>query len=257
MYPMMLFPLMMPNIRKLAISHSEPPTVYALLNSYVNFDKEESEKIKIKDLPSAGREMFFNFDYPLSSHLNKEDFESMILKHFLMRRIGFDTVTAFSIALDAKMNEIMPYYNKLFDALNGWNLLNDGYSLTRSLTNSNISSTATSDSTTSSGTSTDTTNSTSDLRYSDTPQQQISDIRDGKYVTDYNYNQNSGSSTASSTGLSTSNGTNNSQASGQTNESITKTPESKIAIFNEFLTKSKSIYTMIFRDLDELFYQVI
>ena len=34
-----------------------------------------------------------------------------------MIRIGFDTVTAFRIQLNVKLNEIMPLYNKMFDLL--------------------------------------------------------------------------------------------------------------------------------------------
>ena len=94
-----------------------PPTLYRLLNSIVNFDAEE--QTKIKDLASAGRSDIFDFDYPLSDNIEKEDFEVMILNHFLMRRIGYDTLNAFKIALNVKLNEIMPIYNKMFDMLDG------------------------------------------------------------------------------------------------------------------------------------------
>ena len=86
-----------------------PPTLYALLNSIVNFDSET--KTKIKDLASAGRSEIFDFTYPLSEKVEREDFEVLILNHFLMRCIGYDTLTAFKIALNVKLNEIMPIYN--------------------------------------------------------------------------------------------------------------------------------------------------
>ena len=35
-------------------------------------------------------------------------------------------ITAFKIALNVKLNEIMPVYNKMFDFLDGWDLFNDG-----------------------------------------------------------------------------------------------------------------------------------
>ncbi len=50
----------------------------------------------------------------------------MILNKFLTRRIGFDTVTAFKIQLNVKMNEIMPKFNKLFNSLENWDIFNDG-----------------------------------------------------------------------------------------------------------------------------------
>ena len=91
MFPLMFSP-MVPNLYKLGNDYNIPPTIYALLNSYVNFSKEEPEKIK--DLAKIGRTMFFDFDYPLSNKITKEQFETMILNHFLMRRIGYETVTA-------------------------------------------------------------------------------------------------------------------------------------------------------------------
>ena len=61
----------------------------------------------------------------------REQIETMILNHFLQRRIGFETVTAFRIQLDVKLNEIMPLYNKMFDALENWEIFNDGEVTTR------------------------------------------------------------------------------------------------------------------------------
>ena len=247
MFPLMMFPAI-PNIRKLSISHDYPPTVYALLNSYVNYNKPENEQVKIKNLARTGRDLFFDFDYPLSSHVTKEDFETLILNHFLMRRIGYETVTAFNIALSVKINEIMPYYNKLLDALSGWDILNDGYSLTRETRNVNETET----SSTGTNTASDSTNSTSDLRFSDTPQNQLQDVRDGTYLTEYNYNQNSGTGSSSSTSSTTSDG----ESTSTGYESTTKTAENKIGIYTEFLQNREKIYTMIFKELDSLFYQI-
>ena len=64
-------------------------------------------------------------------NISKAKFETMILNHFLQRRIGFETVTAFRIQLDVKLNEIMPLYNKMFDALENWEIFNDGEVTTR------------------------------------------------------------------------------------------------------------------------------
>ena len=107
----------------------KPPTVYSILESIVNYGKED--KTKIKDLAKVGRFKIFDFDYPLSDKISKEDFEIMILNHYLQRRIGFDTVTAFKIQLDVKLNEIMPLYNKMFDSIDGWNIFNDGEKISR------------------------------------------------------------------------------------------------------------------------------
>ena len=212
-----------------------PPTLYRLLNSIVNFDEEE--QTKIKNLASEGREDIFDFEYPLSTHVDKEDFEVMILNHFLMRRIGYDTLNAFKIALDVKMNEIMPMYNKMFDMLDNWNVFNDGEVTSRTVT----------DSGTNSLNNITTSQNTSDRRYSDTPQNQLQNVRDGKYITDYNYDTDNGSVSSSSAGTD----------SRSTLESITRTPSDKMKLYREFIENKKSIMTMIFEDLEPLFYGLV
>lgn len=229
-YNFFMYDMLIPNIRKLALVNNDPPTVYSLLESYVNYGKEE--KTKITDLAKAGRSMFFDFDYPLSLHVSKEDFETMIINHYIMRRIGYETVTAFKIALNVKLNEIMPRYNKLFDCLDGWDLFNSGETVTRSQQDSRTTS------------STGTANNTSDQRFSDTPQNEIQDVQDGKYVSQYSYNTDQATNT------------NNINDQGNVNETITRSPADKINLYNEFLKNSQNIYTMIFRDLDVLFYQL-
>lgn len=204
-----------------------PPTIYALLNSIVNFDSET--KTKIKDLASAGRSEIFDFTYPLSEKVNKEDFEVLILNHFLMRRIGYDTMTAFKIALNVKLNEIMPMYNKMFDMLDGWDLFNDGERVVEVGSNTMNNETSS--------------QNISDRRYSDTPQQQLQNVQDGKYITDYNYDTDNGSVSSESTGSDT--------------RTITRTPSDKMKLYKEFIENKKSIMTMIFEDLEPLFYGLV
>lgn len=239
MFPMIPLYPMIPNILKLGNSYDEPPTVYALLNSYVNYGREE--KVKISDLAKTGRGMFFDFDYPLANGINKENFESIILNHFLMRRIGYETVTAFKIALNVKLNEIMPLYNKLFESIENWNIFNDGETINR-MTSDTGSSTASNNTTTANM-------STSDRRYSNTPENKLADVRDGNYVSEYNYDQDgSNSLTSGSSTMSNSN---------STAETITRTSSDKMRLYSEFLQNRQNLYTMIFRDLDPLFYQLI
>lgn len=222
--PIKIYPFIIPPAFP---DYNLPPTLYRLLNSLVNYDEEE--QTKIKDLAAAGRSEIFDFDYPLSENVDKEDFEVLILNHFLMRRIGYDTLNAFKIALNVKLNEIMPIYNKMFDMIDGWNIFNDGEVVTESGTNSlnNITSTS----------------NISDRRYSDTPQQQLTNVQDGKYITDYNYDTDTGSISSS--------------AAGSDSRTITRTPSDKMKLYKEFIENKKSIYTMIFEDLDVLFYGLI
>lgn len=236
MFPKM-FPVI-PNLMKLN-NCNLPPTVYALLNSYVNFSVETP--VKIADLAKTGRACFFDFTYPLATGWDKEEFETMILNHFLMRRIGYETVTAFKIALNVKLNEIMPNYNMLYNSIKNWNIFNDGESIARHQTSNGSNAINSSSNATNSD--------TSDRRYSNTPQNQLADVRDGKYVSEYNYDQNSGSATNQTATSGTD--------SNEINETINRSPSDKIKIYQEFLAARQNLYTMIFKDLDSLFYQVI
>lgn len=228
----MIYPMIIPPAFP---DYDIPPTVYSLLESIVNYGKDE--KKKIKDLAKFGRGTFFDFNYPLTDKVSKEDFECMILNHFLMRRIGYETLTAFKIALNVKLNEIMPMYNKMFNMLDGWDLFNDGEVLDREVLDqgeNSLNNTTTSE-------------NISDRRYSDTPQNELQNVKAGKYITDYNYDTDNGTATSISNG----------NDSRTTKEYIKRSPSDKIKIYKEFSENMKSIYSMIFEDLDVLFFGLV
>lgn len=231
--------------------NEKPPTLYSLLESIVNYGKDD--KTKIKDLAKEGRNKIFDFDYPLSDKISKEDFECMILNHYISRRIGFDTPTLFKIQLNVKLNEIMPMYNKMFDALDNWNIFNDGEKTVRYGTdNREINSTSNTENNLQN---TSTSQNTSDRRYSDTPQNELDNVKEGKYVTEYNYDTNNAEDNSESNG--TSNNTTNTNDDNTYNETIEKTNVNKIEILKQMQTEIKSIYSLIFKDLDCLFYSII
>lgn len=217
------------------IDNHQPPTLYSLLESMC-YTKGIS--CKTIDIAKYTHEYVFDFEYPLSDKVDKAKFETDILNHFLMRRIGQETFTAFKLMLYNKLNEIMPFYNKLLDSLVGWDLFNNGEIMTR--TSENKSNTKTSNS------STNTTESTSDKRYSDMPDNHLSDIQNGAYLTDYNLDNNSAYSTDKSSG--------DAESSSNDIEEIKRTPGDKISIYREFLNNTNNIYSMIYKDLSSIFY---
>lgn len=230
-----------------------PPTIYSILDSIVNFGKPENEKIKVPQLSENGRSTIFNFDYPLSNNISKEKFETMILNHFLLRRIGFDTVTSFVVQLNVKLNEIMPMYNKMFDAIDGWDIFKDGEKITRYGTdNREINSTSNTENTLHNKSNSE---NISDRRYSDTPQNELDNIKDGKYVTEFNYDTNNAEDISDSNG--TSQNTTNTNDDNNYNEITEKTNANKIEILKQMQQEIKSIYSLIFKDLECLFYQLV
>lgn len=238
----------------------KPPTIYQILNSIVNGDKEdEDDYAKIKDLAKEGRGVIFNFNYPLSDHITKEHFETMILNKFLMRRIGYDTVTAFRIQLNVRLNEIMPLYNKMFDALDNWQIFADKETTYRQGVDNTDTANESNTSNTLRNTSTTTNQNISDRRHSDTPQNELQEVRDGDYVTNYAYDTDNSTSTDNSNSNGTSENTNEGNTRRNYNETIEKslTNMEKIAILKEMQENIQNIFTMIFNDLEILFYQLL
>lgn len=225
----------------------EPPYLYNIMESIAKtYSKED---VSIYNLPDFSRRYIFDFVYPLSNKVNRAEFETLILNKFMQRRIGFPTMTSFKIALKVKLNEIMPMYNKMFDVLSDWNIFNDGEVETRvSSEQEDTSSSVSATTETSSSTST-----AEDRRFSDTPENRIAQVQDGNYITEYNYNTNTGSDSGSSSGTTSGEGSRDKSI----NETITRSPKDKIALYKEYQESVRSIYTMIFKDLDCLFYQLV
>ena len=213
--------------------NDEPPTLYSFMESIVNYGKEPEEQIKTKDLPAYARSKIFNFDYPISPLFGKEDFEVLFLKHFMFRRINYDTFTSFQIHLDVKLNTIMPKYNKLIDGFDRLNFDGDVETHVRSQEDVNNVSSSNSNYV------------TSDVRYSNTPQDNLTAVQDGTYLTEYTYNQNG--STGSVTGSNTNN----------TNENIEIKRVDHIDEYKKFLEVYNNIYEMIFKECETLFYGII
>ena len=228
-------------------NNNYPPTLYSILESIVNYGKDE--KTKIRDLAKVGRTEIFDFDYPLTNNISKEDFETMILNKFIMRRIGFETMTGFKIALNVKLNEIMPLYNKMFDAIENWNILEDGEKFEKNTTDERISNSLNN----LENTSNTSTKDISDRRKSQIPQSQLENLRNGSYVTDNNYDTNN----TDSEDTSISKGNSQSKDENNYHEISKRSPSDKVAIYKEFQENLKSVYNLIFKDLDCLFFQLV
>lgn len=64
---------------------------------------------------AAARQKIFDFQYPIFAESYREVLETKILKHFYFREIAFETYGQWKLYLDDKLNNIMPYYNKLYN----------------------------------------------------------------------------------------------------------------------------------------------
>lgn len=118
----------------------------------------------------------FNFDFPIFDENYRQVLCRKILKHYYTREIAHETVGRWKLALNAKLNEIMPYYNQLYKSeLLEFNPFYD-VDLTRSREGSGTSNRTSNNTETNSGTSKNvssgsgTSNTDTLNRFSDTPQ---------------------------------------------------------------------------------------
>lgn len=221
------------------LENHKPPTLFQICESICYTNETPSRIMKLAENSRA--EIFRDVEYPLTTKLNKEQFEINIINHFLMRRIGQETLRAFQLTLSNKLNEIMPYYNKLFDMLEGWDIFKDGEEVTRTSENSSNAK--------ANNYSNSKTQNTSDRRYSDMPDNRLNDIKSGSYLTNYNYDTNQTASEDSS----------NADSSSTSNviENIKRTPADKLTLYKEFIDNQKSIYTKLYKDLEPCFYGLL
>lgn len=210
-------------------SFNEPNTIYAFMESIVNYDRDENDKVKIKDLSKYARTTIFDFEYPVSDLFGKENFEELFLNHYMFRRINFDTLTSFKIHLQVKLNDIMPKYNKMIEGFN--KIAFDGIKETHIRTQESESNINSSN------------NDTSKVKYSDTPEGKLEEVEDGTYLTEYTYNQ--------------ANGESNSNSTGNTSENIEINKGDSIEEYRKFLEITDNIYSLIFKECDCLFYGLI
>lgn len=70
----------------------------------------------IKDVLDDSWDKVFDFDFPIFDENYREPLCKKILKHFYTREICEETVGLWQLRLDDRMNEIMPYFNKLYES---------------------------------------------------------------------------------------------------------------------------------------------
>lgn len=153
---------------------------------------------KVSDIIREAMPKIFDFDYPIFDEAYRSVLQTKIIKHYYTREIGQESYGLWKLRLDAKMNEIMPYYNKLYEST----LLDFNPLYTVNMTRdhkTNLESNRTLGNTTeteSSG------NGNNKQLYSDTPQGSIYGLESNTYLTNatISNNTNSNSSSISSNG---------------------------------------------------------
>ena len=77
---------------------------------------ERAEFMDVNEVIKLARPNIFNFEYPKWNSEYNEMLEEKILRTYYMREIGVETYGLFKLRLQVKLNDIMPYYNKLYES---------------------------------------------------------------------------------------------------------------------------------------------
>lgn len=80
----------------------------------------------VNNIILVARPKIFSFSYPIFDPQYRSVLETKIIRHYYTREICAETYSLWKLWLQARMNEIMPYYNKLYESeLLEFNPLND------------------------------------------------------------------------------------------------------------------------------------
>ncbi len=169
----------------------------------------------VEDVIKKALPIVFDFSFPIFDENYRSVLETKILKHFYTREIGFETVGLWKLKLNTTLNEIMPYFNQLYNSqlyefnpfydvdltrkhrIDGSGKRNtDSNSNTEVATNNTIDENETTNTVSSGNSNNELTNGNSRVttktethvdafaeRYSDTPQGALTDLKADKYLT--------------------------------------------------------------------------
>lgn len=208
-------------------------------------------------------------DYPIFDESYREQLNNKIIQHYYFREIGFETEALFKNRLNQKMNEIMPYYNQMYessklviDPLSTIDL-EEVFSKKSKSTGEGTSSTSGTGNNTSNFNSTDTTDYGKVSKFSDIAQAQTTpnEILNDKYLTsatvDDGQDKNTNTGTNTSQTESTTTGTSTDKRNLDEDTTLTRKGNNGTASESELLNMYRETFLnidmMIIEDLDELF----
>lgn len=186
-----------------------------ICETYAGLD-ESAGFNEINAIISAAIPKIFDFPFPIFDEEYRNVLCTKILKHYYTREICCETVGRWKLFLDSRLNEIMPMYNRLYEAVNEKvGLLNDfdmttehkGNSTQTAQEQSTRSGIITSSNRVEHDSSTDNTSNRNHVqKYSETPQSGLIGVLEGNYLTSATVNDNEDVSRTSTDEVSINNG---------------------------------------------------
>ena len=219
----------------------------------------------VNDIINGAIGKVFDFSFPIFDEEYRGVLERKILKHFYTREICEETVGLWKLRLDTRLNEIMPYYNKLYES----ELLEFNPLYTHNLTRkhdgrSNNESNETVNSTNhsvSNGNGSGTNNGKSTDKYSETPQGALTNVENGTYLTDARIIEDESSSSSNTHNESDGRGTVTSNGNANTTENYLETVvgyegNNASKLLQDYRDTFLNIDMLIIDELEDLFFQL-
>lgn len=85
-----------------------------ICETYANLN-ESSNSGDVDSVIELSMDKVFDFEYPIFDESYRRVLQKKILKHYYTREICAETVGLWKLWLNTRLNEIMPYYNKLYE----------------------------------------------------------------------------------------------------------------------------------------------
>nr|DAH66975.1 MAG TPA: Lower collar protein [Caudoviricetes sp.] len=205
---------------------------------------EQSRSGNVDKIIETAIPHIFDFDFPIFDISYKDILCKKILKHYYTREIGFETVGLWKLKLNTKLNEIMPYYNLLYNerkAVIDKDLLSDIVTTRESRGTDNREYRR--------DTQSNSENVTRDM-YSDTPQGALDNVENETYLTNASKTTNSQNNTGSENGVDKNNDMRNETVRTNFN-GLTY-----LDIYERYVKAFKDIDLMIINDLNDLFFML-
>ena len=229
---------------------------------------------KVDEIIQLSLPRIFDFSFPIFDEKYREVLETKILKHYYTREIAFETVGLWKLKLNTMLNEIMPYYNKLYESETfKFNPLFD-VDVTREHTrdvngtesdNGSVVEDTQAISNGESSVNTSSTNNHKDL-FSETPQGALSNVENGEYLTSARIITETGNVNSTGTTKDETSGNRNTKTNNSKNiintEDYVETVKGKqgAGSYTDMLVKYRdsliNIDMMIINDLSELFFNL-
>lgn len=213
---------------------------------------------KVDDILDDSWNKVFDFDFPIFDEEYRPVLCKKILKHYYTREIGLETVGLWKLKLETKMQEIMPYYNKLYKTeLLEYNPLYDAdYTRTGNVDDSGEN---TKDDTGSrSGNTVSSKRDNTDIRrqqndtswnvYSDTPQGALTNVANETYLTDARKITGNRSNNDTIVDVENGNITNSESITNRQSGNFANTKEYAEHVIGKFPGKSTTSLVVEFRD---------